>query len=450
MKYVLKNSKEPNKRIKLEWYRKYGGIELAFSNNLSREIDVYIKQHQDSYVNRFLPVEISGKREDLLVYRFPTELLRYNIRNGRFAAEYAALVSKQGRELDPNNKKDSSELRKLLLTLNPKQTEILKADLIRIGQLEPGIITFDGYVINGNRRMAIFELLSEETGEPRWSYIEMALLPHSVSEKDLWRLEANLQFSRDEKVDYGPINTLLKFREGIKAGLSSKQIAASMFGGFKEREIIDSLERLKLIDNYLEYIGKKNDYVFAEGINEHFIDLSKFISKQRKNGLDALELNKMTKIAFDMIKTRKLRHLDLRDLNIVAENAKAKEHLLNSEDELKGEETSIKATTGNNYMESKENTNTDVFQKEEEESEDLDDEPSRGYLDPPALVVFQESVEIAKATQAQNQPIKLLNKALANLQNVVLDTSNRMDPKTLQIIEEINSIVKKLLDSTKP
>ena len=68
-----------------------------------------------------------------------------------------------------------------------------------------------------------------------------------ISEKDLWKIEAGLQLSKEKVADYGPINNLLMIKEGDLAGLSTSEIAAAMYG-WSEKQVIADLERLNLID----------------------------------------------------------------------------------------------------------------------------------------------------------------------------------------------------------
>src|SRR5437879_6108186 len=108
------------------------------------------------------PVVIAGKKELLQVYRLPTSLLAFNIRNGRFAAELRAKEHQLGRGLDPLVSEDEEVIQALLVNLDPGATELLKQDIKAIGQTDPGIITHDGFVINGNRRLAVLHLLHDE------------------------------------------------------------------------------------------------------------------------------------------------------------------------------------------------------------------------------------------------------------------------------------------------
>ena len=429
---------------------------MAMSNKLSKDIDAYLNLHSEADTGRIQPLELAGQRIDLKVLRIPTELLRYNISNGRFAAEYADLKNKVGRELDPDVKKDAIKIRNLLLDLNKHESQLLREDLERIGQLDPGVMTFDGSVINGNRRMAIFEQLFEGTGDAKWSYLEMVRLPPAVNEKDLWRLEANLQFSRDERAEYGPINRLLKFRVGVKAGLSPKQIAASMYGGFSEKDVKEDLERLKLIETYLDYIGKPENYKAAEGVHEHFIDLRKIIVKEQKNGIDPIDLEKIVKFTFDMIR-KGSSHWDIRKISDIIKEVAAKENLLNGIKERSDTNNRPPQPSSSSEVESdvpQDNPSEDFSKDDDDESEQLNQQEEAAQpvdradeeeekANPSDL--FQESLEIAKAEQNRSEPLKLLTKALTNLQTIEIDNPILKDLKAHQLIEQINSIVQKLV-----
>ena len=122
-------------------------------------IDKYIQNNSNSSIPKTLTVVLQGRRTDLKSYRLPLDLTFYNINNGRFASEYIDLKRKENRDLDPHNPEDSKKIQTLLYDLVPKDTLILEKDLQQYGQKDPGIITHDGYVINGNRRRSVLEEL---------------------------------------------------------------------------------------------------------------------------------------------------------------------------------------------------------------------------------------------------------------------------------------------------
>ena len=68
------------------------------------------------------------------VYKLPTAMLFYNIRNGRFAAEYKETAKREGGYLSPEDKTDAKKIRQLLLDLNAGETQRTYSDLRIRGQ----------------------------------------------------------------------------------------------------------------------------------------------------------------------------------------------------------------------------------------------------------------------------------------------------------------------------
>lgn len=270
--------------------------------NTEREmhIDAQIKNFQDARLGNKEPVFIHGKLHELDVFRLPTKLLVFNIGNGRFAAELIAAEKRLKRKLETTKEEDVKVIQKLLLEQDKNETETLKADLKKNGQIYPGIITFDGAVINANRRMAILQVLFSETSDEKFEYLNVARLPKGVDAKDLWRIEANLQFGRDFRLEYGQVNELLKIRAGRQSGLTDKQISEALAGRFSPKKVAEKLETLKLMDSYLHSIGKPGEYTIIqeERIGEMFNSLHDSVISPLKNGSLKSEIPKVTQIAF--------------------------------------------------------------------------------------------------------------------------------------------------------
>jgi hypothetical protein len=273
------------------------------------------------------PIVIGGTKKMYDVYRLPISILAYNIRNGRFAAELRGRERHLGRHLDPLLPEDEDMIRDLLLNLDLSATELLKGDLKRIGQTDPGIITHDGFVINGNRRMAVLQQLHKEDASGKHEYLDVQILPKGVSEKDLWRIEAGLQLSRDKRLDYGPVNDLLKIREGLNSGLKAQEIAATLYGVKNADEVSEKDQRLSLIDNYLEYIAEPEEYTKVNRSVEHFINLQDLLKHLEKQGVKPTERHKWLLVAFEMIRAG-MGHMDIRTLRKIAASEAAKSHLL--------------------------------------------------------------------------------------------------------------------------
>lgn len=278
-------------------------------------------------LNMFARVAISGTPDTHPVYRVPISLLHFNIKNGRFAAELLSKEAELGHSLDPLDAHDARIVRALLLEQSEVETLALRRDLERHGQWEPGLITPDGAVINANRRMAILSTLYEETGEDRYAFLKVAVLPAHVDLRDLWRIEAGLQFSKDFKQAYGPINELLKLREARDLGMNAREISAALNDRYSDPQIEQSLKTLELIENFLEDIGKPKNYehITKNRLMEKFRSLNDVVLQPAKRREDRPigEVQLLTEVAFGLIDKTKHSHWDIRKLSNIVRHQKA-------------------------------------------------------------------------------------------------------------------------------
>ena len=281
-------------------------------------INKYISEHPNCQLDEGFPVLLHGNKKLLTVYLLPIDLLIYNVRNGRFAAEYKELIKREGGHLQPEKEEEAIKIRELLLNLEPFETKRTSDDLKVRGQWNCGIITEDGYVIDGNRRMSIISKLYDDTGLDKWKYLKVALLKELISPQELWMLEASLQLGKDEIVRYGPINDLLKLREGVNAGLTSKAIIDTLYGYESEEEVKEKLRRLDLIEQYLKFMGIPEKYSKATNSYKHFIHLQDIIKSCNDMDYEPERIVKIKYAAFQLIKER-LSDLELKKIHQIIE-----------------------------------------------------------------------------------------------------------------------------------
>ena len=86
------------------------------------------------------------------------------------------------------------------------------------GQLDAGIITHAGVLVNANTRAVALRQIGEE-------YIRVGVLPDSATEKEITEVEARLQLARDYKQEYTLTNELLFIKEQIEAGRPKEDLA---------------------------------------------------------------------------------------------------------------------------------------------------------------------------------------------------------------------------------
>jgi len=395
------------------------------------------------------------------IYSLPLDILYFNKANGRIRAEIIEKEAELGREFDHWSKVDQEEIKKILLSMNVAENEKIKEDLIKNTQSTPGIIACDGVVINGNRRKALLEEISKNAGYEKYKYLDVQVLPTGITKDELWLIEAGLQMSAPQQLNYTPINNLLKLREGVFSGLSEEQIASRLYG-VTELEIKNDLDRLKLIDEYLkDFIGKEGKYYLADGLNEHFIDLQSILNwAQRPRGNKKIiwedgptesDINELKLVGFYYIRM-KLPHLRIRGLSdhfAIESSWKEQRKVLDIDIELTEEEKKA----GGILVE------TEVVEENEEEeiivkdvvnpilttAEEIDVQEEQTWINSRKnnlKVIYEDSKEQEQIIKNQEKPFELAKKALKNIRGIVINNKSEIDPKldsTLgSIINETN------------
>jgi hypothetical protein len=318
-------------------------------------IDNYIKNN-NCEINQTRTEYLDGEAIILQGYRLPRELLYYNIKNGRFAKEYIKIIRDQGGSLKPEDQDDAKKIQKLLVGLKPNDTRRTKEDIEKKGQTELGIITRDGYLIDGNRRMAILADLFADTSDEKYNFIKVARIENAVSAKDLWAMEAGISLGQDPKSRYGAINELLKLDEGRKAGFTNKEIADKLYGIDDESEIKDKLERLDLMRKYLKkYYDDEEDFTPIEGYNEHFIDVQDIMQSAEKNGKSVDEKVACLKVGFRLIHDQ-VPHMRIRTINQAIKNDYSLEKIIGAADQME----EVKEVTIDPTLEEEPSTDTVV------------------------------------------------------------------------------------------
>ena len=175
-------------------------------------------------VHETVTVEWRTTQTSLPVITMPTNLLSFNPLTHRIRAQ-RTIDPARNEELDrdPYGETAQRYLHSLLAgdPTDPSKEDTsfaaLKQDLKEHGQTEPGIITRDGVLINGNTRCAALRDLSEE-------HIRVGVLPSDAGLDDLQSIELSLQLRRDLKRDYSFMNFLLAIDERRIAGRPAAEI----------------------------------------------------------------------------------------------------------------------------------------------------------------------------------------------------------------------------------
>lgn len=219
-----------------------------------------------------------GNDVHLVVIRVDTSFLRYRIESGRTRRkqmEYLEKYPQAPRDLFIDPETDATQKAQHKILLGMVDEAGLRKDIMKEGQRQPAIITYDGYVLNGNRRLAA---LIDEGAQ----YMDCVVLPKDAIPRDLYELELDLQMARETKAKYDWVDELLHIRHGIDDLGEDESVVAKKMGTNKQ-EIKHKLGMLYLVDFYLEWLGKPNQHYLVGGDKDKqvFIELEKFTKKTK-------------------------------------------------------------------------------------------------------------------------------------------------------------------------
>ncbi|GGT62662.1 ParB/RepB/Spo0J family partition protein [Actinomadura citrea] len=173
-----------------------------------------------------ITVEWRGaEQRHLYVISMPVGMLYFNPDTHRVRAQ---------RTLDPERNQalnerpwseEGQEYLRYLLTRDPKDPSktdpeyaALLEELEEFGQRDPGIISPNGILVDGNTRCAALRELGKE-------HIRVGVLPDDTSRQDINRVELSLQLRRDKRRDYSYLNRLIAVEEELAAGRKQEDIA---------------------------------------------------------------------------------------------------------------------------------------------------------------------------------------------------------------------------------
>lgn len=220
--------------------------------------------------------------EDLPLITLPIDdpiyrLENYRTRDQQLSLIAAGKVEKGAFESDRRELSETQKLQHELLLLQAKtgSGESIKPiydELERVAeQTEDIIISFDGIVVNGNRRLsAMRELFTIDPVRFKgFGQVLCAVLPASATAQEILQLEIGLQMQPETKLPYEWTALGRAVRDLRDAGVSDQTIAQLM-----NRDKIDVARAAKMIDSadiYLgEWLQQPDSYNLLDGTEQAF------------------------------------------------------------------------------------------------------------------------------------------------------------------------------------
>ena len=249
-------------------------------------------------------IRYCGDVKTFIEYEIPMDLIIYNVENGRIAS----LVKSYEREhssLNPEKEEDAKQIAQFLYDSNDIANKKTKRDIVANGQLETGIITCDGVLVDGNRRVSLMrQILSDSSFTPseraRCEKFRAIVLPEDADKKEILRLETTFQMGVDEKVGYNAIEKYLHAQDLADQGFSTADISEFMnLDG--ANEVTKLLEIKRLIDEYLEYFGLDGLYTrLPKGFEDDLQKLNTAIRKIKNGSISWIPTTRLTEVENDL------------------------------------------------------------------------------------------------------------------------------------------------------
>lgn len=428
-----------------------------------QKIQEIIDKHKNNpYGIKEIPWEEGDGPQKLVsmpVYKIPLKYLVYNKYNGRILSRTKSLES-QKHCIDVESKEGKALIEKLLWDSKPERNKKTLKSIKRLGQEKVGIITKDGIIIDGNRRVMLLNKIDNS------SLFKAVVLPVTVDEDPIGieKLETSYQMGEDKKLDYNPIEVYLKTQNLYKTLNGSEydennenedtiEKIYNWMGDYKSDEekkgVIFRLQVMQVMDDYLDYLGYNGIYTQLDGREEQFRELTRWLnlfygegSGKAFDGYKDSDVDDLKIITYDYIRT-KYKNEELRK---IARGQK--------ENHFFGNNQSWKSFCDFHFEHVK-----DI--KNEEEKIDYDSENLAEHLNGrdtkytrKVKDFLNENVENnyqqIRNAQAKNQPEKLAKEAFQKL--VAIDQKHKAftENQAQKQIEMINQLTTDMLNDKSP
>lgn len=243
-----------------------------------------------------------GELRSFNVHEVDLSLLKYNHLNGRIlslSTEYSTEHGIELADLDISERQDI--IANWIWSKNKSKNELTYEDLKQKGQIQPGIVTSDGLIVDGNRR---FMLLSRLRSSGESKKFKTVILSDTYTsggatdiDLDIKRLETSIQMGMDEKLDYDAIEKYLKIKNFMslpRRKMPVKEIATIM--NYKkvkssepdEARVLYLYDVCKMMDRYLKFFGMPDMYSTIQAQEDLFQKLVTMVNLYKSGKKTAL------------------------------------------------------------------------------------------------------------------------------------------------------------------
>ncbi|KAA0817841.1 MULTISPECIES: hypothetical protein [Bacillus] len=389
---------------------------------------------------------IKGKTNNYTVYRIPLEKLFYNDRNGRIATYISKYIA-EGNYIDRTIIDEYNDvLHGFIRESNSTALDATKDNISRFGQRLPGVVLQDGRVIDGNRRFTCLRELRKEGNDV---FFEAVILDteNGIDERDIKRLELNLQHGEERPVDYNAIDYLVDMYNDI---VKNKMFSIKEYGDStnkNKKDIEMGVKKAILMVQFLEFINAKEQYFIARDmeldgpLQECVTILNKEFKKWSFEELDNPSFEE---------KDIQAEYLRIRNALFTA--------IFTSRSDERGDLTRyirqigksvIHSDNREDFLEEYEEIVEEVYETLQEDivtSQTVKEIGKKlGDARKESSVIIDKVIEDTQITEARKKPVELLNQALTYLNKIDSDQVKRLkveDAKEFNLVlEEINDVL---------
>lgn len=317
----------------------------------------------EKHVIEFRNEQKHGKQRNVVL--IPTELLKFRKDNGRIASDVDDYESNKGVILE-NTEEGQNILSEFLNNKDKEKTKELKNSIKHGDQKDPAIITCDGFLINGNRRKLVLDLIYKETKDSKYQEMKVVILPGYEDDgeeggpptiKEIEQIENRYQLHSDGKAEYSGFDRALSIRRKIACGIDLEEQLRDdpNFVYLTEKDFKKVVNEyndkyllpLGCIDRYLSRLERDKCYGTVgaskddkEGRWQAFLDYNSYVYKKLSNekeriklGITENEIGTIEDVAFKLIRKRTFPDLPkvhelMRNLSKFVKNKDAKKELL--------------------------------------------------------------------------------------------------------------------------
>lgn len=219
----------------------------------------------------------------------PIGLPLYRLANGRTQAEQRLIISEEG--LDESyfsegqeNVEAQTRQHQILVDaakdgVADRVTPIIEV-LEKNPQKEPLLVSPEGVVLNGNRRLAAMRELFATDAETfkRFSLIKVAVLPPMGPREEI-EIEVRLQMAPQTKLEYSWVNQGIMIQNLLREGKTTRDIGQIM--GWQEKKVKKHLNALQEGELYLtNWHGNSRNVGLIANKKQLFFDQGEILSTQ--------------------------------------------------------------------------------------------------------------------------------------------------------------------------